>query len=146
MKTRIVLVPGREIEVEFSKGESIEQVLKRYHIEINFENQALPLGGVNIEAYDIRRVLLSKELLVIASGARGEAPTPLVKSAIKYLIKHVFTERGGKGDHRKFTNDNGDIVVLNPAKNDHKHLDLGSSKSLATFLEVPLRRLPEELN
>lgn len=141
MRSKIINAPGGIADIEFTQGETIGQILEKYEIEIDFEKQALSLGGTRVCQDQLDHTELTASPIIIARGARGEAPTPLVKSAVKYLKNLGYIEGGGKGDHRKFTSDSGAIVILNPAKNDHKHLDLGSAKGLAKHFGVSLGNL-----
>jgi predicted RNA binding protein YcfA (HicA-like mRNA interferase family) len=127
-KLKIIRIPGKTILVEMGKGKTLKSILDSAGIAIDFSSQALYIDNTRISEKDIDNICNINSDIVIAMGAKGQAPTPKMKNVIKHIISLGYKENGGKGDHRKFTNPDGKMIVLNADKNDHKHLDLGSSK------------------
>ncbi len=121
-------------------------ILNKSNISIDFLRDGLFLGSQRIDEEDVEKINVTDNVIIIAKGARGEVSTPKLKAAIKHLKSLGFKESSGKGDHRKFTNERGDSVILNPAKTDSKHIDLGSAKDLARLLGHTLASLNEALS
>lgn len=146
MQTKLVRLGVKALEMEFEQGDSLGMVLSSYEISVDFESEGVFQAGKAIQENELNSVPASEEPIIIARGVRGEAPTPLYRTAIRYLRQRDYVEHGGKGDHKKFTARNGSIVILNSDKRDKKHLDMGSAKSLAKHLGVSFGKLHEMLN
>jgi len=145
-KIKIIRIPGATVELEVEIGKTLESILIEANISIDFSKQALMVGSNKVQESEVNNIKNIEGVIIISTGAKGHAPTPKIKSVIKYLKSRGYIENGGKGDHRKFSNQKGEVIVLNPDNRDQKHLDLGSAKSLAKALGLNLTTLYAEFN
>lgn len=142
-----VLQIGSKRVIDLPRDSSISEVLK--HMQQNLLNrQSVFSDGKEIPrtSFDIKGT--HNETISIASSSTSEAPTPKVKKTIKYLKTIGFNNisGGGKGDHLKFKNSKNETIILNPDNRDKQYLDLGSTKSLAKFLDMKMHDLFDIIN
>ena len=141
IRVRIARI-GNVIEVEVPRGSSIAAALEAGSISVR-DDATLHLNGSAIERSEWATTSLDEEdaLILLASPIRGELPTPKLKEVLAFLRRHGFKRAAGKGDHEKYTAPDGTLIVVNPAKRDSKHIDLGTAKQLAKYLGVNLYEL-----
>ena len=138
---KLIFVPGQSIELDISPGMSVSDILSIAGVELK-ENQAVAVGSSIVSKEDFDNVHVLDGYLIIATGAKGGAPTPKIRKVRKFLKNRGFSEcSGGKGDHIKYKNSNGEAVILNPDNRDKQVLDLGSAKSLAAAFGFSLVEL-----
>jgi len=146
VKITVSRIPGKAIVVNALPLDTIESVLKKAKMTTDFNRDSILVGDKRLNPGDLDSVCGNITNIVITRNILGEAPTPKIAAAKKYLLKMGCIEKGGKGDHSKFTCANGKIFVLNAHKRDSKHLDLGSAKSMAKHLNLSLADLYAEIN
>lgn len=138
---KVIIVPGTKREINLDSSACISEILTHLNLGLR-ENQAIFAKGAKIEPKDFNQENLHDGVIIIASGARAEAPTPKLKAVMKFLRARGFEKSsGGKGDHIKFKNKNGEMIILNPDNRDKQHLDLGCAKSLAKTFNMNLVQL-----
>lgn len=97
---KIIYVPGETIEIEQAAvGMSIAEVFKLAAIEVR-ENQAVALGNSIVPRSEFSKVHIIDCNIIIATGAKGHAPTPNGNQRLSILNLKVSKKvHGGKGDH-----------------------------------------------
>lgn len=144
-KFKVIKVPGTTIEVEVNNSPSINELLHSIGVEINHETESVFVGNGRVVKEDMGKTHMIGGVLIIAKGARGEVPTPKLKSATEFLINNGYVKESANGDHIKFKKSNFPTIIINSDNNDKKHIDLGSAKSLAKAFNLTLSELYQHL-
>ena len=144
-KVKIIRAPGTTTDVDVDHALSINEILHSAGIEIDHEVESVFCGNGKVTKENMGKVHITDGVIIIAKGARGEAPTPKLKAAIKFLISNGFEMEPANGDHIKFRRPNFPTIILNPDNSDKKHIDLGSAKSLAKAFNLTLSELYQRL-
>jgi len=144
-KIKIIRVPGTAIDAEVDYQLSIGEILNEVGISINHEIEAVFVGNNKVSKESITNTYIIGGVIIIAKGARGEAPTPKLKEAIAFLTNRGFIKEQAKGDHIKFTKPKFPTIILNPDNRDRKHICLGSAKSMAKAFRLTLSELYKEV-
>ncbi|WP_339673640.1 hypothetical protein [Dasania marina] len=141
----LIIIPGKRIQLDIDVGESIASILEYADISLN-ENQSVFIAKNKVPETDYHKVHVLDGIVIIASGTKGYAPTPKWKSTIKYLKSKGFEKVvGGKGDHEKFQDPNGNTIIINRDNTDKQHICLGSAKSLASAFNMNIVQLFAEI-
>ncbi len=124
---------------------TVKAILESQGINIDYEKDVITLNQTTLSNTGLELEVDQDCRITISRCTRAEAPTPKVKSAIKFLKNQGYTQRPGKGDHLVFNYPNSKPIVINPDKRDKKHIDLGSAKKMAEVFGESLHTLYEKI-
>lgn len=144
-KVKVIKVPGTTTEVEVNHSLSVNELLHSIGLEINHEIESVFVGNSRVVKEDMEKTYIIGGVIIIAKGARGEVPTPKLKSATEFLTNIGYVKESANGDHIKFKKANFTTIILNSDNSDKKHIDLGSAKSLAKAFNLTLSELYQRL-